>query len=534
MYKKLLVLIALVGFLVGSFGLVRAVPYDINLDYYALHNMIENGDFSTDTNSDGLADGFFSYDLISYSCDNDRQNFTVNNHYSQFLYYEIDNSTVYNHKYYMGFDNSHLGVIYILASQGTIYSNPPDGNFGFIWTANNSTNNTIIRFYSDYNGSAWVDNLVMIDLTNTFGAGNEPSLSDFETYYLPDEWFQDYESYVPQISELYTGTDLANDDTAIDWTKALISKNGTNIDLDFYMYLDYEEDVSFNYEAYTIPLHYYGSIYNIIWVQDENNDHLFKADFSDPELYAMYKEILFDRRFSEDNFVAFPVISYDGFVVQPRYWLDIKSTFIYNVSIGSIITSVSQINYNDTNPINSAYVSFFDQDDNFINPSLELPCPGDLFNSRIFDEFQAKYNNIKGFKLSFDLLAYDYEEAYPWYYHCVHEIGVFSVSSVLLFDPNEVIYGDDEISVDDLDTMFPQAVVEWYDFGGQIKNLINQIGKYLYTELPIQEMIDTVETWTDYIGTLSAMIPPTWWAIIGGVVGVCFLGLVYTLVERWF
>lgn len=549
MFKKLLVIISLTGSMIAFFGLVRAVPYETNLEYYSLHNIANLGQFTTDKNSDGLAD-FISCNsgTETPSLVNGVQIFTNNTGSTQ-AYFGMYMSMVSNtgqtfisgHIYYLKMDTFNKGTA---TGNCYIYVGTPSTNLyigqavpgGIRFTA--GANYTYIQFLVSgvlNGGSIQFDNLIIVDLTNSFGAGNEPSLSDFETYYLPDQWFLDYESYVPVISEYYEGTDLANDDTAIDWTKALISKNGTNIDLDFYMYLDYDGDMSsINYEAYTIPLHYYGNIYNICWIQDDYNIHLFKADFSDPELYGIYKEILFDRRFNEDNYIAFPVVSYDGFTVQPRYWLDIKSSFIYNVNIGSVIVSVSQINYNDTNPINSAFVSFFDQDKNYISPSLELPSPGDVFNSRIFDEFQSKYNNIRGFKLSFDLLAYDYSATYPWYYHCVHEIGVFSVSSVLLFDPSEIDYGDDEISINDLDTMFPQTVVEWYDIGGHIQNLINKMGKSLYENLPIQEMIDTVKTWTDYIGTLASMIPPTWWAIIGGVVGICFLGLGYSLVDRWF
>jgi hypothetical protein len=532
---------------IAFFGLVRAVPYETNLEYYALHNDIINGDFSIDADLNEKADNWAVYPGVADLNNGVQKVYGALSGYTYTIIQQtLATPSIIGHIYYVKGSMTSNGtgamtrMIQFWGGTGSkvlynAYTDPND--FSYRFTADKAYQNFETHLFCGYNTSYYstLTDVILIDLTNSFGAGNEPSLSDFETYYLPDEWFQDYESYVPVISEYYEGTDLANDDTAIDWTKALISKNGTNIDLDFYMYLDYDGDMSsINYEAYTIPLHYYDNTYNIGWIQDDYDIHLFKADFSDPELYAIYKEILFDRRFNEENYIAFPVVSYDGFTVQPRYWLDIKSSFIYNVNIGSVIVSVSQINYNDTNPINSAFVAFFDQDENYISPSLELPSPGDVFNSRIFDEFQSKYNNIRGFKLSFDLLAYDYSATYPWYYHCVHEIGVFSVSSVLLFDPSSIDYGDDEISIDDLDDMFPQTVVEWYDIGGHIQNLINTIGKSLYENLPVQEMIDTVTTWTDYIGTLASMVPPTWWAIIGGVVGICFLGLGYSLVERWF
>ena len=61
--------------------------------------------------------------------------------------------------------------------------------------------------------------------------GFEPSLTDFETLYLPDtDYLYSYVSYIPESFNsvnLSDYTDVGEDLTAIDFTKSVISEYGT-------------------------------------------------------------------------------------------------------------------------------------------------------------------------------------------------------------------------------------------------------------------------------------------------------------------
>jgi len=369
----------------------------------------------------------------------------------------------------------------------------------------------------------------MVNLTKTFGAGNEPSLNDFETYYLPDGYFEDYNSYRPSIVEVVEGTEISIDEQ-LDWTTALISKNGGNIDLNIYMYLD-DPDHYFDY-PFALNVRYYGITYDIDWIQDENNHNLFVLDLSDPEENAIVKEVLFDRSFS-DNYLGFLIYAVP-YIMSPSYWIDIESNFIYNVNIGGAVVSTRQSNLNDTCPLNSGYLSFYDAENNRINPSLKLDQISIDTNqlTKVYDSFSTKYNSVSSFRFSIDDISYE-GNVNTFYGQEIYELGVFAVNSVILIDGIDIDYGDDEISIDDIDSMFPIMVYEWYDIGGQLKNLFNYVGKELYMALPIQSLIDSVTGFVDYLTDFSTMLPPEWCAVIGSVVGLCFLGLALHLAEKW-
>jgi len=529
------ILFGLLSIIILSFTplfLQAEAPPDINLEYYSLHNLIENGDFSLDSNSDGLADGLTNDGCYADLTDGIQYIGSSSDGW-KFVYFNSDLKS--NSIYYFGFrGKSETGFgIYNLE---TLLSTPQPAsnvfrNYSFIFDNNVGTG--IVQwpiFYLYTSGShLYFDNVIVVNLTLSFGAGNEPSLSDFETYYLPDGYFEDYNSYRPSITETVEGTEITVDEQ-LDWTTALISKNGGNIDLNIYMYLD-DPDHYFDY-PFALNVRYYGITYDIDWIQDENNHNLFVLDLSDPEENAIVKEVLFDRSFS-DNYLSFLIYAVP-YIMSPSYWIDIESNFIYNVNIGGAVVSTRQGNLNDTCPLNSGYLSFYDAENNRINPSLILDQISIDTNqlTKVYDSFSTKYNSVSSFRFSIDDISYE-GNVNTFYGQEIYELGVFAVNSVILIDGIDIDYGDDEISIDDIDQMFPIKVYEWYDIGGQLKNLFNYVGKELYMALPIQSLIDSVTGFVDYLTDFSTMLPPEWWAVIGSVVGLCFLGLALHLAEKW-
>ncbi|MFA5697867.1 MAG: hypothetical protein WC888_05555 [Candidatus Izemoplasmatales bacterium] len=541
MIKKSILLLLLGLFSFSIIPVIAETPPEINLEYYSLHNMIDNGDFSVDSNSDGLADGWSYGGVSNFYIDENGQNMTAVSQYGR-----IFNSTsvISDCVYYIGLDykvysnNCRFYVDFLSTQSPVSYYNTYlvgdnlSHHFSVILNSTESSNiyGPTVR---DYNASGWAnfsfDEIIMVNLTKTFGAGNEPSLNDFETYYLPDGYFEDYNSYRPSIVEVVEGTEISIDEQ-LDWTTALISKNGGNIDLNIYMYLD-DPDHYFDY-PFALNARYYGITYDIDWLQDENNHNLFILDLSDPEENAIVKEILFDRSF-KDNYLSFLIYAVP-YVMSPSYWIDIESNFIYNVNIGGAVVSTRQGNLNDTCPLNSGYLSFYDAENNRINPSLILDQISIDTNqlTKVYDSFSTKYNSVSSFRFSIDDISYE-GNVNTFYGQEIYELGVFAVNSVILIDGIDIDYGDDEISIDDIDQMFPIKVYEWYDIGGQLKNLFNYVGKELYMALPIQSLIDSVTGFVDYLTDFSTMLPPEWWAVIGSVVGLCFLGLALHLAEKW-
>jgi hypothetical protein len=529
-----------------SFSIIPVIaetPPEINLEYYSLHNMIENGNFSDDTNSDGLADDWIIVIGQNPQIANDFQYIYGNNVAYEVHLKQNNISYVASHEYYLSFGFSTnwtpVNGFYRIYLGGTIAKNNNisfNSDNSYIFTSSFSQSSSINIYISDQSGYAIPNteyyglcNVILIDLTKTFGAGNEPSLNDFETYYLPDGYFEDYNSYRPSITETVEGTEITIDEQ-LDWTTALISKNGGNIDLNIYMYLD-DPDHYFDY-PFALNAHYYGITYNIDWIQDTNNHNLFVLDLSDPEENAIVKEIIFDRSFN-DNYLGF-IIYAVPYIMSPSYWIDVESNFIYNVNIGGAVVSTRQSNLNDTCPLNSGYLSFYDAENNRINPSLRLDQISiDTSQlTKVYDSFSTKYNSVSSFRFSIDAISYE-GNVNTFYIQEIYELGVFAVNSVILIEGVDIDYGDDEISIDDIDSMFPIMVYEWYDIGGQLKNLLNYIGKELYMALPIQSLIDSVTGFVDYLTDFSTLLPPEWWAVIGSVVGLCFLGLALHLAEKW-
>lgn len=178
---------------------------------YTLENLITNGDFSngktgwtSDTGSISITDGIGkivnngsnTYSrLISLSTSSPINNTDIL--YQKVKFRVLDNLTleiritrtreislIVNPVQYQWYDIS------VSSLSNSFYSEP----FRLQVYYDNPTNQSY--------GSFEFDNIMVFNLTATFGAGNEPSLEDFEKYYLPDiEYFERYEGLKMRVGD---------------------------------------------------------------------------------------------------------------------------------------------------------------------------------------------------------------------------------------------------------------------------------------------------------------------------------------------
>jgi hypothetical protein len=532
----LMALFAVLGaFSLLSLGIIRV---QADYDYYALHNLIQNGDMSDDINLNGVADNFIQLSNDTYTLSAQGQKVLCNGDslYAGIYYPNISLSST--HHYYFSYtfitndvnayytqsvdlrksDNTQVQTIYGSTTKDTAFSTIITSSY-----TNSSSLMLLLSYSSDIanNIYTYTDNVILIDLTNTFGSGNEPSLADFELYYLPDAWFQDYDSYTPVIYDEITGDDLGNDDTLLDWNTALIGKNGGNITLLIYMYLDYASDSEFDYSIYDVLVYYYGVQYNLHWVQDVTDIHLYTLDLSDDLEYSSLLAVLFDRSFSVDNYASFRIASGVSADQEPQYWLEIRTDFVYNVNIGGVAISTSQTNYNVSCPIIGVWAKFYDNMGDILQPSLYLEGTAEAHLSTLYDTFTGKYNNVQSFCLAFDIPGPDYYDDYPWFQN-IHEISVFATDVVILVNP----------PLDDVIDLFPIIVVEWYDIGGQLKNLFNEVAGKVYTFLHIAEISATFQTFFDAVDGLVDFLPPSVQYLALMVLAMGAIGIIIVIADK--
>ena len=141
-------------------------------------NIMENGNFSIDSNGDGLADGW----SLSTNGANPRIE-----HGRQYWESQSENSSsgalrgidryhfVENHQYYIRFEQSNVYRIYFFLFGELSETTHDDGVFKTIYSPEES-GDTFLHFFSRDAGEAWVSNLLIIDLTETFGSGKEPDI----------------------------------------------------------------------------------------------------------------------------------------------------------------------------------------------------------------------------------------------------------------------------------------------------------------------------------------------------------------------
>lgn len=512
---------------------------------FILDNLITNGDFNIDTDNNGLADGWnIDYVGTKYIYDGNQQVYSIGGNVYFRLYQNFSDNLTYGHLYYLSYNklNANNGTyrVSVFSSGNSSYinynyplSNVSGVNDSFYFTANGSEYDLNFIVTTDTTGildtSYWIilDNVILIDLTNTFGYGYEPSLQDFELYYLPDlVYFDTLNSFEPEIITSITDanyTNLQENLTGIDYTKSIIDNDGKNIDLDLSLYF-YDTVVNgttisgiYSARFYVNTNHptmkYNNEIYTLNWVFSDYSERVIILELTDKQELIL-KKILFNRYIDRDN-------EYFNFKAETRYfpyakmWFTIGSKFDLLVDVKSFLLSRETITQNDFNIINEMYIKTYDTDDNLLLPSLKMNI-ADTFRTVYVDDFGSQYTNISKFNFEFLITSPDRTDDYMEENHYFYEIGIFSSDKVL--HPS-FIEGD-------IDSLWDMKTCDWYQIGCHLSNFANEVLTTTYNKLNIDAIIAFFDGIIDDVTQVVDTVPSG----VKTVFAVLFTGLGVALI----
>ena len=148
-----------------------------------LVNLTTNGNLSTDTDGNGWGDNWYygGANATEPRIANNTQYWkpTTANVYSSAIRYN-DKPILNGHVYYVSWEQTNVMQVFLGQGQNISYN---EGN-GFkekVVTSATAIDKNIIFFAKTANVEAGVKNLMVFDLTETFGAGKEPSLAEIKT-----------------------------------------------------------------------------------------------------------------------------------------------------------------------------------------------------------------------------------------------------------------------------------------------------------------------------------------------------------------
>ena len=157
-----------------------------NLNIPILKNLVENGNFQTDSNDDGLADGWLAGDEVTnFRIENNAQYWTSSSSaYSGGIRTSPYLASQANHKYYIAFEFENVRQVAWSGTTDSILQHNVylyDGFFSRVITADDRDTYTRLVFYvEEPNVESYIRNVIFVDLTETFGAGNEPSQEEID------------------------------------------------------------------------------------------------------------------------------------------------------------------------------------------------------------------------------------------------------------------------------------------------------------------------------------------------------------------
>ena len=147
-------------------------------------NLSEAGYITLDTNGDGIANGFNANgaNVTNPSIvDGEQRWIAITRTFSGSMSNYYGARPIYkDHKYYIAFDQKNILEVTFGANQKIIAGGAGDGRVSVIATPANDDNFRLGFYAQTLNVMSAVSNIVTVDLTATFGAGNEPSLDYFE------------------------------------------------------------------------------------------------------------------------------------------------------------------------------------------------------------------------------------------------------------------------------------------------------------------------------------------------------------------
>ena len=553
--KKWALILSCTAFLFVISINVRAYSYEM----YDLNNIVLNGDILLDSNSNGLADNFFATGSTIYSITNNKQKLNATGSLDRIILSTSPNYIDFklNHKYYISWNMetnqdtlhtfalySYNGITYLPLYNNTTTDKIDNNSFIYKWAS--SSYSSYVGFYM-YNGTGGTpvpignyveyDNLIVVDLSLAFGYGNEPSLSDFETLYLSNipeyqntGWFSSYSSYKPDsyiTIDQNDYSDLGEDLTGVDYTKSVISNYGDNINIDMYVYINPSD--SLTYDTFNIAwyiennfpeLKYLGNTYNLVWEQVDYSDHVIHLVMSDIQ-QDIFKRILFNR-FIDQSDEYFKLEIECTPLTDISMWFEISTAFNLKVGIKSLLLARNTVTDNDFNMVNALYYKFIDISGDLMLPALKVNI-GDTSKNTFINDFGSQYSDVSEFIIAFDIASPPLGSAYELETHYIYELGLFSSNNV--FIPTMP-------TTSELEAMFPNDVCDWYQFGCQATNIINNIGETLYVKLNIPAIVAVFSGIIASISNIVAITPEPVAIIIYIVLGAVSTGLILLLVER--
>lgn len=512
---------------------------------YILDNLVTNGNFEIDTNNNGIADGFTLANATGEIIDG----WQVITSTGSTVYFQLNYYTTFidGHEYYVTFDYQYLSgnylpytlLSFIYEPNQVIYSqdnliNLDIQNVKFNFTA--SGNKTSFHIFTAYSvltsGLKYrIDNLMIFDLTGIFGFGYEPSLQDFELYYLPDlDYFDTYNSFEPDMTTSISDISYSNLNEnlkVIDYTKSIIDNDGRNIDLDLSLYFYDINNISGYIQAsyYKENNHptmkYNGVEYVLNWVYSDYSQRVLILDLTDEEELIL-KKILFNRYIDRGE-EYFNLKAETTVYTAAKMWFTIGSKFDLLVDVKSFLLSRETITENDFNIVNEMYIKTYDQSDNLLLPSLKLNI-GDLFRTIYVGDFGSQYTNISKFNFEFLLTSPDWSifEPHNEENHYFYEIGIFSSDKVL--HPSYI--------ESDIDSLWDMRTCDWYQIGCHLSNFANDALTTTYNKLNIDAIIaffdGTIDDVTQVVDTAPSGVKTVFTVLFAGL-GVA---LIIVIIEK--
>ena len=525
---------------------------------YVLENLVDNGDFSIDSNSDGLADEFLNLRPLSYDSTlvNGVQVLTCRNPVDQYAGLGQSIELIALNHYYLKMDlkvNSALQFrpyfqyyysgnhyTYFFASSSYYYS-PGEYELTMVFQNDNvdfaSTANVALGFTDPpiIGDSIELDNVMLFDLTATFGVGNEPSLADFESKYLPDlDYIDYYESFRPESLYAFTMTDyqnLGDDLTSIDFSNSVIANFGENVNLEMFAYF-YDsptglpgEFVANNYIVNNHPtISYGGNEFSLDWTTSDYSSRVLQLDLTDQEESAL-KRVLFNRFIDRENEFFRLNISRDYILDQPvHFWFQLSSIFDLKVTCKSFLYSLEFENPDPEYIIGPHFffTKFYDVNDNLIDPSLMGIGYNNAGWQTIVVDDVGSYSDIKKISLEFEIASIPTVYPISDFEISFYEFGVFAETDV--FIPTTI---DSNLG----GNLLPDQACDWWQIGCQLTNLMNNLVNTIYSGLHLDEIIATVDGIIDSVGSYWSMLPPQLKAITEIIGGAIVVGLIYVVVD---
>lgn len=502
---------------------------------FILDNLVTNGNFETPSNW-SITNISVSNETLIYNSTSSGyvQNVSLN----RFIFLE-------NHKYYVTFF-----VNVITRNSGNFGLRLGDGpNFIKIFTTDIGPQKISTIFTNTYeheqilfgafelgNGNAIFDNLMIFDLTSIFGWGYEPSLQDFELYYLPDlDYFDTYNSFEPDMTTTLSDlnyTNIQENLTGIDYTKSIIDNDGKNIDLDLSLYF-YDTVVNgttisgvYTAQDYVNSNHpqikYNNVVYTLDWVFSDYSQRVIILDLTDEEELIL-KKVLFNRFIDREN-EYFKFIAETGFFSYAKMWFTIGSKFDLLVDVKSFLLSRETITQNEFNIVNEMYIKTYDNDDNLLLPSLKMNI-SDLFRTVYVDDFGSQYTNISKFNFEFLITSPETTDDFTEEYHYFYEIGIFSSDKVL--HPSFI--------ESDIESLWDMKTCDWYQIGCHLSNFTNELLTNVYNKLNIDAIIANfegiIEDVTKIVDTTPTQIKTVFAVLFTGL-GVALIVIIIEKMNR--